>query len=82
MHYADDLVILAETFEVLMMKMAVWKNGLESKGLKVNMGKTKHCKLQVNIHVQYAGKVSGRTCSSVVNVRFGFTKSVLISQVD
>ena len=26
--YADDLVILAETFEGLMTKMAVWKNGL------------------------------------------------------
>ena len=34
---ADDLVILAETFE---RKMAVWKNGLESKGLHINMGKT------------------------------------------
>ena len=40
MLYADDL-ILAETFEDLMKKMAVWKNGLESKRLKVNMGKTK-----------------------------------------
>ena len=37
MLHADDLVILAETFE---RKMAVWKNGLESKGLDVNMGKT------------------------------------------
>ena len=41
MLYADDLVILAETFEDLMTKMAVWRNGIESKGLKVNMGKTK-----------------------------------------
>ena len=41
MLYADDLVILAETFEGLMAKMTVWKNGLESKGLKVNIGKTK-----------------------------------------
>ena len=41
MLYTDDLVILAETFQGLMAKMAVWKNGLESKGLKVNMGKTK-----------------------------------------
>ena len=41
MLYADDLVILAETFEGLMTKMTAWKNGLESKGLKVNMGKTK-----------------------------------------
>ena len=41
MRYADDLVILAETFEGLMTKIAVWKNGLESKGLKANMGKTR-----------------------------------------
>ena len=39
--YAGDLVIIPETFEGLMTKMAVWKNGLESKGLKVNMGKSK-----------------------------------------
>ena len=33
--------MIAETFEGLMTKIAVWKNGLKSKGLKVNMGKTK-----------------------------------------
>ena len=38
MLYADDLFILAETFEGLMTKIAVWKNGLESKGLKMNVG--------------------------------------------
>ena len=84
MLYADDLVILAEKFEGLMTKMAVWKNGIES---KVNMGKPKllywveisiHCKLLVNILEQYEGKVSERTQSSVVDVYFGFTKSVLI----
>ena len=41
MLYPDDLVTSAETFEDLITKMAVWKNGLESNGLKVNMGKTK-----------------------------------------
>ena len=41
MRYADDQVILAEMFESLMTKMAVWKNGLEPKGFKVNIGKTK-----------------------------------------
>ena len=41
MLYEDDLVILAETFEGLMKKIPVWKNGLESKGLKMNTGKTK-----------------------------------------
>ena len=32
MLYTDDLVILAETFEGLNTKIAVWKNGLEPKG--------------------------------------------------
>ena len=41
MLYADDLVSLAEMLEGLMTKMAVQKNGLESNGLKVNMGKAK-----------------------------------------
>ena len=59
----DDLVILAETLEGLVTKMAVGKNCLESKGLKVNMGKTKVMILGGNLHtlpnilVQYAGGV-------------------------
>ena len=32
MLYADELIILAETFEGLMTKIAVWKNDLESMG--------------------------------------------------
>ena len=40
-----------------------------------------HCKLLANILVQYPGKVLEITQSSV-DVRFGFTKSVPISQVD
>ena len=32
--YADDLVILAKTFESLMTKMALWKNGVVSKGFR------------------------------------------------
>ena len=32
MVYADDLVILVETFEGFMIKMIVWKNGLEIEG--------------------------------------------------
>ena len=59
----DDLVILAETLECLATKMAERKNCLESKGLKVNMGKTKVMILGRNLHtlpnilVQYAGGV-------------------------
>ena len=39
--YADDLVLLAETVELLKEKILRWKLGLEEKGMQVNMGKTK-----------------------------------------
>jgi hypothetical protein len=39
--YADDLVLLAESEEKLLVRLRQWKDGFESKGLKVNVGKTK-----------------------------------------
>ena len=39
--YADDLCLLAETEEDLVVKIKRWKEGMELKGLRVNMGKTK-----------------------------------------
>ena len=39
--YADDLCLIAETEEELMEKLKSWKEGLELKGLIVNIGKTK-----------------------------------------
>jgi hypothetical protein len=39
--YADDLVLMAESEDELRAKLMKWKRGLESKGLKVNIGKTK-----------------------------------------
>ena len=80
-------------FEGLMTKMAIWKNGLEPKGLKVKMEKTKVmisgrdlCTLQTSgkylcAVCRYAGKVWVRTQSSVVDVSFRLTRSVMISQV-
>ena len=63
MLYADDLVILAETFEGLMTKMEVWKNGLESNGLKLNMGKTKVMILVREVHtLQTSGKYPIAVC--------------------
>src|SRR5271163_2987261 len=38
--YADDLALLAESKELLV-KIKRWKEGMERKGLRVNMGKTK-----------------------------------------
>ena len=32
--YADDLVLMAESEELLMEKFRKWKNGMEAKGLK------------------------------------------------
>ena len=39
--YADDLVLIADSEEELKRKMVTWKNAMEKKGLKVNIGKTK-----------------------------------------
>ena len=39
--YADDLVAMSESLEDLKDSLATWKEKLESKGLRVNMGKTK-----------------------------------------
>ena len=39
--YADDLTIIASTLEECIEKLKVWKSGMENKGLRVNMPKTK-----------------------------------------
>ena len=41
MLYADDLALTSETMEGLREKFRKWKKALESKGLKVNLEKTK-----------------------------------------
>jgi hypothetical protein len=37
--YADDLVLMADSMEELQPKFDRWKNVIERKGLKVNIGK-------------------------------------------
>ena len=41
MLYLDDLVLMSETMEGLRETFWKWKEAFESKGLKVNLGKTK-----------------------------------------
>jgi hypothetical protein len=53
--YADDLVLIAETEELLVERVKRWKQGMEEKGLRVNMGKTKVMRCHV---------VSGQTENS------------------
>ena len=67
MLYGDDLVILAESFKGLLIKMAVWKNGLESKVLKVNMEKTKVMISGRDLHtLQTSGKYACAVCKKGV----------------
>ena len=73
MLYADGLVILVETFGGLMTKMAVWKNGLESKGLKVNIGKTKVMISGRDPHIlQTSGEYSCAVCRRDVGKNWTF----------
>jgi len=39
--YADDLAVIAETEEALIKRLNEWKDSMESKGMRVNMNKTK-----------------------------------------
>ena len=39
--YADDLAVTAETEEELIKRLNEWKDNVESKGIRVNMNKTK-----------------------------------------
>jgi len=39
--YADDLAVIAENEEELIKRLRVWKENVESKGMRVNMNKTK-----------------------------------------
>ena len=70
--YADDLVLMAESKELLMKKLKKWKKGMEAKGLRVNAGKTKVMQCRVrwvqseeSIHVVSAGKELQATQSCV-----------------
>ena len=39
--YADDLAVIAETEGELIKRLNEWKENVESKGMRVNMNKTK-----------------------------------------
>jgi len=39
--YADDLAVIAETKEELVTRLNEWNDNLESRGMRVNMNKTK-----------------------------------------
>ena len=68
---ADDLVLVAETEELLMEKVCKWKSGMELKGLRVNIGKTKVMRCQVRIgQAEDSGKYPYGVCKQGVSDNF------------
>ena len=65
--FADDLVIVDTSLERLIERVLEWKNGLESKGLRVNMSKTKFMASELDLGVLHAsGKYPCALCRSGV----------------
>ena len=49
--YADDLVIIADSLEGCVARLKTWKSGMESKGFRVNMIKTKFLVSDIGLDV-------------------------------
>ena len=63
--YADDFVLCGESLNEVMKKYGRWKNAVEGKGLRVNVGKTK------GIQLLFGKKVVFRRWILVVSVMNG-----------
>jgi len=67
--YADDLVLMADSESELLVKIARWKAGIEAKGLRVNMGKTKVMRCQgVSVPRESSGKTPCGICKKGVGL--------------
>ena len=85
--YAEDLVIVAESLSELKVRLKNSKDGLEEKGLKVNIRKTKALRFRhmsqnrrlhlTNSQVVYVWKALVPIQSSVWVARIGYISSVL-----
>ena len=65
--FADDLVIIATSFEECVERVKAWKEGLESKGLHVNMTKTKFMASWLGLDIlQDSGKFPCAVCRTGV----------------
>ena len=74
--YADDLVTIADSLNECVSKLKTWKAGMEGKGLRVNMKKTKFLVSGVGLDVlKNSGKFPCATCRTGVGVN-----SILCSQ--
>ena len=85
--YADDLAVIAETEEELIKRLNEWKDNVESKGMRVNMNKTKVVisgerqkvrQKDVDGHVGFAVKVLVAIHYSAVVARNGYIRNVVV----
>jgi len=83
----DDLIVIAESKEELIKKLNSCKDGVQSKGMKVNMNKTKvmisaesHKEYTIleDGHVMFVIEVLVKTQYSVLSVRNGCMGSVVV----
>ena len=69
--YADDLVLMTGSEEMLIEKFKKWKAGLEEKGLRVNMSKTKVMRCRDGAgQIVRAGKYPCGVCSKGVGANY------------
>ena len=65
--FADDLVIIADSLEECVARVKAWKEGMEAKGLRVNMPKTKIMVSGINLDVlKDSGKFPCGVCRTGV----------------
>jgi len=85
--YADDLAVIAETEEELIKRLNEWQDNVESKGMRVNMNKTKvmisgeRQKVRQKAedgHVGSAVKVLVAIHYSVLVARNGYIRNVVV----
>ena len=74
--YADDLAIISDSMDNLLEKLCCWKSGLEAKGLRVNMAKTKLMISGINLGLlKGAGKHPCGVCRKGVGANSIFCSS-------
>ena len=84
--YADDLAVVTETEEELIKRLNVWKDNVESKGMRVNMNKTKvmisgerqMVRQKADGHARSAVKVLVAIQYSVLVARNGYIRNVVV----
>jgi len=83
--YADDLAVIAETEEELIKRLNEWKDNAESKGMRVDMNKTKvmisgERQMVRQKAVRWPCGVFSHQCFSAVKVLVAIHYSVIVAR--